>query len=64
MVAKAQETLRMLEERRAAEAQQTAHEATRAAEEARAAQLAQWARDEQQTAADVIELDDGQALER
>ncbi|MEJ7744269.1 MAG: hypothetical protein WKF73_18070 [Nocardioidaceae bacterium] len=55
----------MIEQRRAAEADQVAHEATRVAEEeARATQLTQWAQEDDQTTTDTIEVDDGQALER
>lgn len=65
MVARAQETLRMIEERRAAEVEQAVHEASRVAEEeARAAQLTQWSQEDDQTVTDTVEVDDGQALER
>lgn len=65
MVARAQETLRMIEERRAAEVEQTAHEASRVAEEeARATQLTRWSQEDEQTVTDTVEVDDGQALER
>lgn len=55
----------MIEQRRAAEAEQAAHEATRVAEEeARATQLTQWAQEDEQTVTDTNAVDDGQALER
>ena len=53
----------MLEQRRAAEAEQIAHEASRTAEDDRAAQLTQWAQEDEQTAADAIDFDDGRNLE-
>jgi len=54
----------MIEQRRAAETEQAAHEASRVAEEGRAAQLTQWAQEDEKTATATVEVDDGQALER